>query len=133
MSWFDEQIKQRLKNDDAQFAEAFARLSYAVTGRAVPGGFASDDRRAGDAIAEMLSYYGIRMEETDEVFPNLNERLEFYMRPHGIMRRSVRLEGAWYKDCIGAMLGSTAQGAVVALIPGAVGGYTYMDHETGGA
>ena len=131
MSWFDEQIKQRLKNDDAQFAEAFARLSYAVTGRAVPGGFASDDRRAGDAIAEMLSYYGIRMEETDEVFPNLNERLEFYMRPHGIMRRSVRLEGAWYKDCIGAMLGSTAQGAVVALIPGAVGGYTYMDHESG--
>lgn len=131
MSWFDEQIRQRLQNDDAQFADAFSEMSSVVTGKTILSGFASSDRRAGGAIAEMLSYYGIRMEETDEAFPDLNERLEFYMRPHGIMRRAVRLEEGWYKDSIGALLGSTADGAIVALIPGAAGGYTYMDYDAG--
>ncbi len=131
MSWFDEQIKERLQNDDAQFAEAFARMSSVVAGKAFSSSFLGDERRIGGAIAEMLSYYGIRMEETDETFPDLNERLEFHMRPHGIMRRPVRLEKGWYKDCIGAMLGSTAAGGIIALIPGPAGGYSYMDYETG--
>lgn len=131
MGWFDEQIKERLQNDDAQFAEAFARMSSVVAGKAVWSSLEGNEQRIGGAIAEMLSYYGIRVEETDEAFPDMNERLEFYMRPHGIMRRPVRLEKGWYKDCIGAMLGSTADGGIVALIPGAAGGYTYMDYEAG--
>jgi NHLM bacteriocin system ABC transporter ATP-binding protein len=130
MSWFDEQIRERQQMDDRHFAEAFADMSSAVAGKGILSAFTGEDRRASDAIAEMLAWYGIRMEKTDEAFRDLNEKLEYHMRPHGIMRRLVKLEAGWYKDCIGALLGSTPDGTVLALIPGA-GGYTFMDHGTG--
>lgn len=131
MSWFSEQIKERLENDNERFAEAFANMSSAVMGRSILNSFAADDKRASDAISEILAFYYIKIEETSESFPDLNEKLEYYMRPHGIMRRSVKLDDGWYKDCIGALLGETKEGNIVALIPGKLSGYTFYDHETG--
>lgn len=131
MSWFNEQIEQRLKNDNDYFAEAFANMSSAVMGKSILNSFLEDDRRINDAIAEILAYYSIKMTEMGEAFPDLNEKLEYYMRPHGIMRRNVRLGEGWYKDCIGALLGETKDGRIVALIPGKVNGYTFFDYETG--
>ena len=131
MSWFSEQIKERLENDNEKFAESFANMSSAVMGKSILNSFAADDRRASDAISEILAFYYIKMEETTESFPDLNEKLEYYMRPHGIMRRSVKLDEGWYKDCIGALLGETKEGNIVALIPGKISGYTYFDFETG--
>ncbi len=131
MSWFHEQIEQRLKNDNEMFSEAFANMSSVVMGKNILSSFLVDDKRASDAIAEILAYYSIKMTGTDEVFPNLNEKLEYYMRPHGIMRRTVRLDKGWYKDGVGALLGKTREGNIVALIPGKVSGYTFFDYETG--
>ena len=131
MSWFNEQIEQRLKNDNDNFSEAFANMSSAVMGKSILNSFMADDRRACDAIGEILAYYSIKMTETNEVFPNLNEILEYYMRPHGIMRRTVKLVGGWYKDSIGALMGETREGKIVALIPGKVRGYSFFDYETG--
>ena len=54
------------------------------------------------------------------------------LRPHGIMRRTVKLEKEWYKDAIGAMIGvRKADGAVVSLLPAGISGYTYFDEEKG--
>ncbi len=131
MNWFNEQIKERLKNDNEQFAEAFANISSAVMGKSILKSFAVDDKRVSSAISEMLAFYYIKMEETNESFPDLNEKLEYYMRPHGIMRRSVKLADGWYKDCIGALLGKTKDGSIVALLPGKMSGYTYYDYQTG--
>lgn len=131
MSWFNEQIKERLKNDNERLAEAFANMSSAVMGKSILNSFAVEDKRASDAISEILTFYYIKMEETNESFPDLNEKLEYYMRPHGIMRRSVKLDEGWYKDCIGALLGETKDGDIVALIPGKISGYTFFDYETG--
>ena len=33
MGWFDEQIRDRKKNDDDAFAEAFANMASAITGK----------------------------------------------------------------------------------------------------
>lgn len=131
MSWFDEQIRERLKKDNDQFEAAFANLSSVVMGQKILNEFAADDRRARDAIAEILSFYTIKMAETEEVFASLNDRLEYHMRPHGIMRRPIKLEKGWHRDGIGALLGETAAGEIVALIPGKVSGYTYFDFNTG--
>jgi len=131
MSWFNEQIEQRLKNDNDNFAEAFANMSSAVMGKNILNPFMVDDKRACNAIAEILAYYAIKMTETSEAFPDLNEKLEYYLRPHGIMRRTVKLAEGWYKDCVGALLGETRDGEIVALIPGKVSGYTFFDYETG--
>lgn len=131
MNWFDEQIKERLKNDDQCFAEGLANMSSVVMGKSILNAFTAEDKRANDAISEILSYYSIKMDETDITFPDLNEKLEYHMRPHGIMRRTVKLDEGWYKDCIGALLGKTKEGDIVALIPGKINGYTFFDHQIG--
>ncbi|MBC3888204.1 NHLP bacteriocin export ABC transporter permease/ATPase subunit [Acetobacterium paludosum] len=131
MGWFDDQIKERLKNDNDQFEEAFANMSSVVMGRSILTEFAADDRRVNDAISEILAYYAIKMEETEESFPNLNEKLEYHMRPHGFMRRSIKLSEGWYRDGIGALLGETTEGEIVALIPGKFSGYSYFDFQIG--
>jgi len=59
------------------------------------------------------------------------ERLEYLLRPTGIMHRGVLLEGPWYKDSTGALLGHLEDGSVVALLPGKVSGYYYIDPGTG--
>ena len=131
MSWFNEQIKERLKNDNDNFAEAFANMSSVVMGKSILNAYAAGDKRASGAIAEILAFYNIKMEETTETFPDLNEKLEYYMRPHGIMRRTIKLGEGWYKDGVGALLGESKEGNIVALIPGKISGYTFFDHDTG--
>ncbi len=132
MGWFDEQIRERKKHDQSTFEEAFAEISDAVTGARVSAAFADNKSRTKDAIDAILRFYHVKSQEVPEIITDINEQLEFLMRPYGIMRRTVRLEKGWYKDAIGAMLGvRKSDGSIVALIPGALSGYTFFDTETG--
>ena len=56
MSWFDEQIKQRKLNDNAEIEEGFLSIADAVLGSKRHSQFASDDTKAQDAIEEILLY-----------------------------------------------------------------------------
>lgn len=97
MGWFDEQIRARKKNDDA-FAEAFANMASAITGK--KGAALNSDRAATkSAIDEILKYYHVKSREIPESITDRNEQLEYLMRPYGIMRRTVKLEGTWYLRC----------------------------------
>ena len=132
MGWFDEQIKLRKQRDQDTFEEAFASISDAVTGARVSAAFADDRARAKDAIDEILKYYRVKTQEVPEAIKDVNEQLEFLMRPYGIMRRNVSLDRGWYRDAIGAMLGvRKSDGAVVALIPTGMSGYSFLDEATG--
>ncbi len=132
MGWFDEQIKERKQRDEETFEEAFASISDSVTGARVSAALADERSRAKNAIDEILNYYRIKTRDVPDNIKDTNEQLEYLMRPHGIMRRNVRLERGWYRDAIGAMLGiRKADGAVVALIPSGMSGYTYFDTERG--
>ena len=62
---------------------------------------------------------------------DLQDQLEYLCRPYGVMRRTVKLEKGWYKDAIGALLGTRKDGTVVALLPGRFFGYSYYDETTG--
>ena len=74
----------------------------------------------------------INTKEIPDNITDRNEQLEYLLRPHGIMRRTVTLSKGWYKDAIGAMLGiRKSDGMVVALIPAGFSGYRYRDMETG--
>ncbi len=132
MGWFDEQIKQRKRNDDAIFEEAFVGIADAVQGSKMSAAFVSDEERAEDAIGEILKYYKVKPREIPDSVKGLNDRLEYLLRPHGIMRRNVNLEKGWYKDAIGALLGTRKDdGSVVAFIPKGLSGYVYFDAPTG--
>lgn len=131
MGWFDEQIRQRKLNDDRLFEEAFADIAGAVTGSRVYAAL-NDFQKSKDSIEEILKFYHVRASELPENIEDINEQLEYLLRPHGIMRRTVILDKGWYKDAIGAMLAvRKSDGLPVALIPAGMAGYTYYDADSG--
>lgn len=132
MGWFDEQIKQRKKNDDAVFEEAFIGMADAVLGSKKSAAFRNDEENTADAIDQILKYYKVPSVQVPETVKGLDERLEYLLRPNGIMRRNVNLESGWYKDAIGAIIGTRKDdGSVVAFIPKGFSGYAYFDRQTG--
>ena len=132
MGWFDEQIRQRKQNDDAILEEAFVGIADAVLGTKMSAAYVSDEAKAEGAIAEILKYYKVKPRPVPESVKGLHDRLEYLLHPHGIMRRNVNLEKGWYRNAIGAILGTRKDdGSVVAFIPKGLSGYVYFDTATG--
>jgi len=132
MSWFDEQIKTRMQNDQDNFENAFVQLSSVVMGQSVLAAAVKGERaKAKNAIEEILHFYHVKKTELPDSITELEDILEFLMRPSGIMRRNVELKERWYVDGIGPMLGYTVEGDVIALIPDGVSGYRFTDYESG--
>ena len=126
MSWFDEQIRERKEADQAVFEESFREIAESVTGKRMNEALNDDRRRTTDAIGQVLAFYHIKAGEVPEDITEMNEVLEYLMRPHSIMRRTVKLEKGWYRDAVGVMLGTKkADGSVVALLPCGLQGYKF--------
>lgn len=132
MGWFDEQIKLRKRNDEAILEEAFVGMADAVLGTKMSEAYKSSAEKADGSIDEILKYYKVKPVEVPVKFKNLNDRLEYLLRPHGIMCRNINLEKGWYKDAIGAILGTRKDdGSVVAFIPKGLSGYVFFDTPSG--
>ena len=132
MGWFDEQIRQRKLSDQEIFEDSLFRMASAVLGKQRAGML--DDERiiAKAAIDEILKYYHCKIAEVPDEIRDLDEQLEYCLRPHGLMRRSVILEKGWYKDAFGPMLAFRKEdGTAVALLPKAFPGYYYRDPVSG--
>ena len=65
MGWFDGQIRSRKKNDDDAFAEAFANMASAITGKKDAAGH-NDRTVTKDAIDEILKYYHVKSREVPD-------------------------------------------------------------------
>ena len=118
MGWFDEQIQERKAADRAIFEDSFQAIAGAVMGRHMTEALNDDRQVTTDAVGEILKYYHVKPQEVPESIRDINEVLEFLMRPYGIMRRTVTLEKGWWRDAVGAMLGTRKDdGSVVALLP----------------
>ena len=132
MGWFDEQIKQRKQNDEDIFADSFLNLAGSVLGTKISSAMKDERQLIKNAIDEILKFYHIKSREIPDSISEVNEQLEYLMRPYGIMRRTVTLDEGWYKDAIGAMLGiRKSDQSVVALLPNGIKGYRFLDRESG--
>ena len=132
MGWFDEQVREREEADRAVFEDSFQAIAGAVMGRRMSEALNDDRQMTTDAIGEILKYYRVKPQEVPESIRDMNEVLEYLMRPYGIMRRGVRLEKNWYRDAAGAMLGTRKDdGSVVALLPWGLNGYRFFDRKSG--
>ena len=128
MGWFDEQIRQRVQNDDDILSDAYARMANSVIGKKkIEVLFQSDREMATRAVGEILKYYRVRARKIPESMESSREILDYLLRPSGILRREVKLTDRWWKDAAGAMLGTRKDGSVVALIPGKLKGYSIVD------
>ena len=132
MGWFDEQIKERMKADNEVFEDSFIKAAGIIMGKKLSAAMNDQRQAATDAIGEILKCFHIKPREVPDSITDMNDTLEYLLRPHGIMRRNVTLEKGWYKDASGPMIGTrTDDGSVVALIPTGMTKYSFFDTKTG--
>ena len=104
MGWFDEQIRQRKQNDQDVFEESIFRMASAVLGRQGAGAPGDERIVTKAAIDDILKYYHYKSAEIPDNVRDAEEQLEYCLRPHGLMRRNVKLEEGWYKDAYGPVM-----------------------------
>ncbi len=132
MSWFSEQLKNRMKKDKEDFEKSFVVLSSVVIGEsAIAKALNNDRQKTQNAIEEVLRFYNAKIIELPSKLEDMNEQLEYMLRPTGIMHRSVELKGKWWKNAVGALIAQTKSGDTVALVPDEVKGYSFFDYESG--
>lgn len=132
MGWFDEQIKQRIDQDNELLDDAFMQLVGTVLGSSQSETMYNERTLTENALEEILKYYHLKIKEIPTKIQGLNEQLEWVLRPNGVMRRRIFLKNGWYKDAVGAMLCFTAEEHMaVAVIPGKLGGYYFTHPKTG--
>ena len=124
MSWFEEQIRTRKDTDEAVFSNANRKLADVVTGQNTAGQDSAVSTEA--AMAQILHCFGVKPTLIPSGITEVNDKLEYLLRPSGIMRRTVCLEKGWSKDGACPMLAFLKENRKpVALIPCPRGGYDY--------
>lgn len=124
---YNEELEYRMKNDNRAMKNAFADLISIVSNKKTET-YEKEVTTEG-AINEVLSYLGVKAIKVPDEIKDLNMRLDYMLRPSGVMRRRVELEGSWWKDTAGVLLGSTKNGDTVAIIPSFPSGYMYYDSD----
>lgn len=132
MGWFDNQIKTRREADQQLLDDSFVRVAGVVMGQRRAEAFGDDRIVTKNAIDEILKYYHYRTLDLPDSIKSPDDQLDYCLRPHGIMRRSIKLTEGWYKDAYGPILGFIKKdGTPVALLPGTVKGYHFKDPRSG--
>ena len=131
MNWFEDQIKNRLQNDEDDFSGAFAELSSVVMGEGLAkAGLVTSRQKTHNAVQEILKFFGQDIVPVPDTVTDSTEYINYCLKPSGIMKRKVELTGKWWFDASGPMLGILQSGDVAALLPTGKG-YAYFDYENG--
>ena len=107
-------------------------MAGAIMGEKVLNALKDQRVRIKDSIDEILKYYHVKSRDIPDSITDVNDQLEYLLRPYGIMRRTVQLEKGWHKDAVGALLTTRVEdGSIVAMIPSGLSGYSYYDVSSG--
>ena len=132
MGWFGEQIQNRLKNDREQVSDSLLGLSDSIFGRKRFHSHASQMDEVRSEVVRICHYFELKTPEIIPATDKVNDLIDYLVRPVGIMRRRVLLEGDWWKNGDGPLLAvQKDSGRMVALLPGMMWGYTYLNTQSG--
>ena len=132
MGWFTEQIRQRAENDQNVLEDSFFRMASVVMDKWDANRLEDERLIAKEAIDDILKFYHQKPVEIPDTIRDVNDQLEYVLRPTGLMTREVELEEGWQNDAYGPMLGYLKEaGTAVALLPGTIYGYYFKDPATG--
>ena len=121
-----------MKADNEVFEDSFIKAAGIIMGKKLSAAMNDQRQTATDAIGEILKCFHVKPREVPDSMTDMNDTLEYLLRPHGIMRRNITLEKGWYKDASGPMIGTrTDDGSVVALIPTGMTKYSFFDTKSG--
>ncbi len=128
MELYISQIKKRRAAEQAAMAEVdqktYERLGLQGNPRVLP----QDDQHAMRQLLEALGVTDYELEDDDIL--SAEQQLTGILRPRGIMMRNIRLTGAWWRECVGPLLGYAKDGRLVALVPTNTGlGYQYREQD----
>jgi NHLM bacteriocin system ABC transporter ATP-binding protein len=129
--WFENQIRARIRRDDENVADSLEALASVLMGKRAAGARRMSKPVHG-AVEEICRYYRVPFPENERICADegLDETLDRLLRPSGIMRRRVYLDGEWWKRAAGSFLCESKSGTYTAVIPKA-GGYRFFDYDTG--
>ena len=132
MGWFDEQIRQREISDQNVLEDSFLRMAGVVMDKWNADRLEDQHLISREALDAVLKYCHCKPVEVPPSITDPKEQLEYILRPTGLMVREVELEGSWQNDAFGPMLGYMKDtGTTVALLPGKIFGYWFLDPATG--
>jgi len=126
MGWFDDQIKERIKNDNDNLEKSYKLLANSIMGELSSFG---DAVMAKNAIEDIICFYGEKSIDPPGLMEEFYDKLEFMLRPTGIMHRSITLKDDWYKNVFNPIIVFTHSGEPTALLPHKHGCYAYTDKE----
>ena len=132
MGWFDEQIRQRMENDQEALEDSFVRMISVVLDKWETNHLEDGRLIAKAALDDILKYYRQKPVEIPDDSKSLADQMEAVLWPSGLMVREIDLEDGWQNDAYGPLLGTIREsGQAVALMPSGLFGYYFKDPETG--
>ena len=133
MSLFGQQLQSREEAARRSVAQNLRSLGDIVMGRK-PRNYESDttSRETIRQIGLILKYFKLDIPEKPPEYENILEQIDALLQPSGAMRRRIILSGSWWKDGDGPILATVKEtGRVLALLPGLLDGYYYLDPQSG--
>lgn len=132
MSDFDKQIRERKKHNELHLNRAVHSLSGAVNREEVfDSGMRLNDAENA-ALYDICRYYHLPDKELSSELTEIEEKMNYLLESRGVMRRMVKLDGAWWRSMSGPVLCRRKEsGEYVPLFQGTFGQYCYKDRNAG--
>ena len=134
MSQFGEQLKARLSAGQKRTERNLLILGDTVMGR--KDRYYESDTASKETIRQIgliLRYFKLEIPGKTPEHENIIEQIEAVLQPSGAMKRRVTLSDGWWKEGDGPLLAALKEeGRILALLPGRLSGYYYIDPKTGG-
>ncbi len=132
MGMFESQIEERRQADQELLEDSFVRVAGVIMGRSSAKRMGDDRIITKTAIDEILKYYHLKTSDVPDFLKNTEDALDYCLRPHGMMRRTIELTDGWYRDAYGPILAFTKdEGLPIALLPDTIWGYFFTDPQSG--
>ena len=129
---FGSQMEERRNADNQLLEDSFVKIAGVVLGKRTAEKVSDARIITKDAIDEILKYYHYKPLDIPDGIKAVEEQLDYCLRAHGMMCRSVELTEGWYRDAYGPILAFTKEdGLPVALLPGMIRDYVFTDPKTG--
>ena len=134
MSLFGEQLQARAAAERKKMERNLLVLGDTVMGRS--DRYYEADTASQETIRQIeliLRYFRLEIPENPPEHENIVEQIDAVLQPSGAMKRRITLSDGWWKEGDGPLLAAVKEeGRVLALLPGRLGGYYYIDPKTGG-
>lgn len=131
MSWFGEQIQSRIRRDRERVSDALLQVADSVDGKSRFHPRESETDVVRTEVDRICHYFELEAAKDIPETDRINDLIDYLVRPLGIMRRRVNLDGSWWKNGDGPLLAVEKDtGRMCALIPGRFYGYRFFDRKT---